>query len=551
MSARRPPGEREPNWLFTSALKLVPTPPPINIVPVHFPDRNLAAARVVKKDAGEAVVIEIAFDLARQLTDTGLGGHCTTTYGLYAYASDEDDMRVPGPRSDAEGKQASEFDDSHSHDPSEAELWPERDSGGWKLKVLALAGAVIIPPAIVVELLSLMDGAPLPPPPAMGEASINVQPPSDENIATSGDVGATLSRESAQSAHVKVVSSEEQPIDSAPAPLSNISPPEALVPVPADAAQPPADLSRGTPVVATVNTPVERAPIATPPPTASEFSDPKTVRAVSPRPDGTPIATRPLSVTDSGEVAQAIDAASPPAKPAPKAASETAAVAQPLTPNLDLPAAKPSGKSSARVVAARTDTTEPSAARETPSRPVQLGTPVRSQKAARVSPKAPQAVGRAVGDAAGPPHAFAEQPVNSMASALARVFGELVGALAGPAGWAVQLAAPKSETEAKSDLARLNAKYASALNGAAIGVHKAQVKGATVYRLRVVRLSKADAAALCSRVKGDGGDCFIVKAAASSPSKGGRRVLGAAEWPEETKMGRSGLSPAVHAGTSV
>jgi hypothetical protein len=444
-------------------------------------------------------------------------------------------MRVPETRSAA--KQSSEFDDSHSHDPNEAELWPERDSGGWKLKVLALAGAVIIPPAIVVELLSLMDGAPLPPPTVAG-ASINVQPPSDENIATSGDVGATLSKESAQSAHVKVVSSEEQPIDSAPAPLSNISPPKALVPVAADAAQPPAGLSRGTPVVATVNTPVEPAPIATPPPTASEFSDPKTVRAVSPRPDGTPIATRPLSVTDSGEAAQAIDAVSPPAKPAPKAASETAGVAQPLTPNLDLPAAKPSGKSSARVVAARTDTTEPSAATETPSRPVQLGTPVRSERAARVSPKAPQAAGRAAGDAAGPPHAFAEQPVNPMASALARAFGELVGALAGPAGWAVQLAAPKSETEAKSDVARLNAKYASVLNGAAIGVQKAQVNGATVYRLRVGGLSKAEAVALCGRVKGGGGDCFIAKATASLPSKGGRRALGA-------KMGRYGLSAVV------
>jgi hypothetical protein len=446
----------------------------------------------------------------------------------------------------AEGKQPSEFGDSYSRDRNVAELLPERDSGGWKLKVLALPGAVIIPPAIVVELLSFMKGAPLPPPPTIGGALINVQPPSDENIATSGDVGATLSNESAQSAHVEVVSSEEQPRDSAPAPLGNISPPEALVPMSADAAQSPAGLSRGTPVVAAVNTPVEPAPIATPPPTASEFSDPKGVRAVSPRPDGTPIATPSLSVTDSGEAAQAIDAASPPAKPAPKAASGTAGVAQPLTPNLDLPA-KPSGKSSARVVAARTDTTAPSAATETPSRPVQLGTPVRSEKAARVSPRAPQVAGRAVGDAAGPPHAFAEQPVNSIASALARAFGELVGALAGPAGWAVQLGAPKSETEAKRDLARLNAKYASALNGAAIGVHKTQVNGATVYRLRVVRLSKADAAALCSRVQGDGGDCFIVKAAASSPSKGGRRVLGATEWPEGTKMGRYGLSPAVYA----
>jgi hypothetical protein len=100
---------------------------------------------------------------------------------------------------------------------------------------------------------------------------------------------------------------------------------------------------------------------------------------------------------------------------------------------------------------------------------------------------------------------------NPLARALARAFGELVGALTVPAGWAVQLAAPKSETEAKSYVARLNAKYAFALNGAAIGVHRAHVNGATVYRLRVVGLSKADAAALCARVKGYGGDCFVAK----------------------------------------
>ena len=58
-------------------------------------------------------------------------------------------------------------------------------------------------------------------------------------------------------------------------------------------------------------------------------------------------------------------------------------------------------------------------------------------------------------------------------------------------------------------MARLNAKYATALNGSTIGVHKAVVKGATIYRLRVTGLSKADAAALCARLKGDGGECFI------------------------------------------
>ncbi len=50
-----------------------------------------------------------------------------------------------------------------------------------------------------------------------------------------------------------------------------------------------------------------------------------------------------------------------------------------------------------------------------------------------------------------------------------------------------------------------------ALNGSSIGVHKATVKGETIYRLRVAGLSKADAAALCARLKGDGGDCFIAK----------------------------------------
>jgi hypothetical protein len=150
-----------------------------------------------------------------------------------------------------------------------------------------------------------------------------------------------------------------------------------------------------------------------------------------------------------------------------------------------------------------------------------LGRPGKSEKAAKIALKAPQAVVEPQ-SARSAPSASTHEPANP----LARVVTELVGALAAPAGWAVQLAAPKSESEAKSDLARLDAKYTSLLNGAAIAVQKAQVKGATVYRLRLVGLFKAEAAALCARVKGEGGDCFIIaKASASSPSKGGGRGL--------------------------
>ena len=75
----------------------------------------------------------------------------------------------------------------------------------------------------------------------------------------------------------------------------------------------------------------------------------------------------------------------------------------------------------------------------------------------------------------------------------------------------MQLAAPRSEAEAKGVMSKLNEKYASALGGSALGVHKATVNGDTIYRVRVTGLSKADAASLCARIKGDGGQCFVAK----------------------------------------
>jgi hypothetical protein len=109
--------------------------------------------------------------------------------------------------------------------------------------------------------------------------------------------------------------------------------------------------------------------------------------------------------------------------------------------------------------------------------------------------------------------AAAQEPVNPMTT---HVFAARTGVL-GPSAvdqtatksgnWAIQFAAPKSEAEAEAAAARLNAEYAPALNGATIGVRKTQVNGETIYALRVAGLSKADAMALCLRVKGR--DCSI------------------------------------------
>ena len=250
-----------------------------------------------------------------------------------------------------------------------------------------------------------------------------------------------------------------------------------------------------TPVAATVDTPIVAALIASPPPPPSQFPDPKAVPAISLRPDGAPI-TMPSSAAESSKAGQTAEAAKPAAKARPKA-----------------------GKSTARIVVAKADAAAPDAAAETPVLPA---APAKPEKTTGATSKVPPAT--ADTPMSTPPQAApAEQPAN----ALTRAFGDLVGSLAAPAtsarqpvdstaattssGWAVQLAAPKSEMGAKSEAARLYARYASALSGAAIGVHEAQVNGATVYRLRVVGLSKADAAALCARMKRDGGHCFVAK----------------------------------------
>ena len=60
-------------------------------------------------------------------------------------------------------------------------------------------------------------------------------------------------------------------------------------------------------------------------------------------------------------------------------------------------------------------------------------------------------------------------------------------------------------------IAKLKGKYADALGVSALSIHQADVKGETIYRVRVSGLSKADAGALCSKLKAGGGDCFIAK----------------------------------------
>jgi SPOR domain len=334
----------------------------------------------------------------------------------------------------------------------------ENRSRGWKLTPMALVLAGI---AITGSIFALKGGAPgvLNGPPIVPSANdtARTQTPSGETTSTPADVSTMPSTELATAVAPKVV-----------APLAS----RALV----------------------------------------QTTDTKPARAVSVRADGTLIATQLPSAAEPNEASSSPDVPKPPAKSAPEGTDSAVATARPST---DLPTKRP-GKITTRVVVATTGAAAPIAAADTPIPPLSIGTPVKPDEAGGA--KDLQPITESVAAPATPAEA-AKQSLNPLVRALADLFGARPSRArqgvdptpTASTGWAVQLATSRTEAEAKSDLKRLNAKYASALNRSTIRLHKARVDGETVYRLRIVGLSKADAAALCERLKGDGGSCFIVR----------------------------------------
>jgi cell division septation protein DedD len=78
-------------------------------------------------------------------------------------------------------------------------------------------------------------------------------------------------------------------------------------------------------------------------------------------------------------------------------------------------------------------------------------------------------------------------------------------------GYAVQLAAPGSESEANSMFAFFQRKYPDDLGNQTALIRKAEVNGRSIYRLRVGPMSHDDAISLCTRLKTAGGSCFVAK----------------------------------------
>ncbi|MGH6840390.1 MAG: SPOR domain-containing protein, partial [Methylocella sp.] len=246
---------------------------------------------------------------------------------------------------------------------------------------------------------------------------------------------------------VAVVNNVEQPADlsaQANLPQAQADPPRA-----------PPGLAAGAASVPVPPPPAQAQPQPSPGPLSiAELIEPKKVKTVSVRPDGTLLPNdAPPRVTE-------------PTVPVPTARPAIASVAKAATP-----------KSAARVA-----TTPRPPANDANGNPQPTRTSA-APKAKRVE----LADARDQAPAAGLPQASADS-------------------------FAVQLAAPGTEQEARETQVRLLKKFAAELAGFHTSIRKADVGGKLVYRVRVPGFASRDeATALCQKLQGGGGNCFVAK----------------------------------------
>ncbi len=264
-----------------------------------------------------------------------------------------------------------------------------------------------------------------------------------------------------QEAQTKVVNREEQPVDVRQAARST---------------------SQGTPG----NAPAASAAPATPaanPGGGLNLGEPRRVRTVSIRPDGTVV----------GEGGAGRSASAP--------AASSAAV--PAPPTMTLPPTAQGARPAA-----------PQTAAPPPAAPAPRPVPTATTPAASTGGGSPQAAG----GSASPPtqqRVAAAQPAPAAQAPAAQTPAPTPAATTAPdsaaaGSFAVQLGVTASEPEARTALQKLQQKYAD-LGGQAAMIRKAEVNGNTVFRVRVGPMSREDASSLCSKIQGQGGQCFVAK----------------------------------------
>ncbi|WP_349367557.1 SPOR domain-containing protein [Salinarimonas sp.] len=300
----------------------------------------------------------------------------------------------------------------------------------------------------------------------------------------------------------RVVDREEQPVDIAGLATEPVEPareaPRVVLPSPGAAPAQPADRAEDPIGQAVAEDGLGalsnglQPPLVTSPAVAA-LGEPRRVRTVTVRPDGTIVAPTGLQPATSA------------AAPAPETAPAPAPATEPIEPLATAPAAEP-----VPVAPAPDDLPSPAADDLPPPTQTAAAEPL---PAPPVPPPAPTRSAPTQTAAAPQPAAPAPQPAAPLQlSALQNAAPAAPAApvASGPTGgYAVQLAIRGSEDRARQAFDQLQAQYSAIIGDGQPIIRQAVVNGNTIFRVRVGAYSLERATQACDQIKAAGGDCFV------------------------------------------
>jgi hypothetical protein len=216
------------------------------------------------------------------------------------------------------------------------------------------------------------------------------------------------------------------------------------------------------------------------------LGEPRRVRTVSIRPDGTTV------MPDQSRIGGSAAApASPPPMAVPRADAPTMPAPAPSTPSTTSASPPPS---QARMV-------PPQRPREVTSTPAvpRIGPGPNGNDQSAGAPL------QITSDGLRPK----SEPRMAAPQAILREPTETSAAPAPSPGFSVQLGVRNTEREGRAMFEQLQQRFASDLSGFSPTLRQAEINGKTAYRVRVGPMSRDDAVSLCSRLKASGGQCFV------------------------------------------
>ncbi len=276
----------------------------------------------------------------------------------------------------------------------------------------------------------------------------------------------------------KVVTTTEQPIDLAAAPL---------------AATP-----RMVPAEGAAQLPVPTGPgpdgAAAPPPPAAG-NEPKRVRSIA------------ITVNDAGSETTATTSVAPIAAAAAPQSGITAALGQngiaavPSAPAAPAAAVPPPAAPSRAAVA-------PAVASPEDPAPSTVSTPTHASPATPAKTTPVKTTAKAAKQVPHAPLSLAPPPKGTR---VATAHVEAPAARSSAGGWAVQLGWRSSPALAQQAAQSYSARYGNVLGGAAPHVVPGESGGKQIYRIRVSAGERSNATGLCEKIKTAGGSCFVAR----------------------------------------